>query len=51
MLTYYPNCPQDPFFRESAEIRSSRKFSRLQYVLYAHAKIEVNRFHLVYSLA
>ncbi|MDD9362212.1 MAG: hypothetical protein PV344_04720 [Anaplasma sp.] len=38
MLTYCLNCSQDPFFAnrrrfaEFAKIRSSRKFSRLQYL-------------------
>ncbi|MDD9362094.1 MAG: hypothetical protein PV344_04125 [Anaplasma sp.] len=35
MLTYCPNCSRDLFFanrRRFAKIRSSRKFSRLQYL-------------------
>ncbi|MDD9362913.1 MAG: hypothetical protein PV344_08325 [Anaplasma sp.] len=38
MLTYFPNCSRDLFlanrrqFAKFAKIRSSRKFSRLQYL-------------------
>ncbi|MDD9362849.1 MAG: hypothetical protein PV344_08005 [Anaplasma sp.] len=35
MLTYCPNCSRDLFFanrRQFAKIRSSRKFSQLQYI-------------------
>ncbi|MDD9362180.1 MAG: hypothetical protein PV344_04560 [Anaplasma sp.] len=43
MLTYCPNCLRNPFFVNCgrfAKIRSSQKFSRLQYFTLSHIEEE-----------
>ncbi|MDD9361990.1 MAG: hypothetical protein PV344_03595 [Anaplasma sp.] len=51
VLTYCPNCSRDLFFANPrqfakfAKIRSSQKFSRLQYIPYLTSSVQCCRNH------